>query len=71
MPLMSRPAQAAFGYQTATSVARLGGFLQYHRRVPKCLASHLGTVVIRVSPKARDRTEVLRATAYFNSAFEA
>lgn len=70
MPPTPRPAQAVFGYQTATYLVRRGGVWQYRRRVPKCLAAKLGTAEIRISTKARDRTEALRAAAQISAALE-
>lgn len=70
MPRIPRPAQGVFGYQTATYLVRRGGVWQYRRRVPKCLTAHLGTAEIRVSTKARDRTEALRAAAHISAALE-
>jgi len=70
MPQNTRLAQVQFGYQTATYLVRRGGVWQYRRRVPKCLAAHLCTTEIRVSTKARDRTEALRAAAQISAALE-
>ena len=70
MPRTPRPAQAVFGYQTATYLVRRGGVWQHRRRVPKCLAAQLGTAEIRISTKARDRTEALRAAAQISAALE-
>lgn len=67
----SRPAETAFGYQTATYLVRRGGVWQYRRRIPKQLVAHLGSTQIRVSTKTRDRTEAMRAAAQMSAALEA
>lgn len=71
MQPFSRLADTEFGYQTATYLVRRGGVWQYRRRVPKRLVAHLGTAEIRVSTKARDRTEAMRAAVQISAALEA
>jgi integrase len=67
----ARPSKASFGYQTATYLVRRGNIWQYRRRVPKLLVEHLATTEIRVSTKARDRTDAMRAAVQISAALEA
>ncbi len=60
-----------FGYENGTYLVRRGGVWQYRRRVPTRLAGRLGKTEIRISTRARDRTEALRAAAVINAALEA
>jgi hypothetical protein len=66
-----RPSKPTFGYQTATYLVRRGGVWQYCRRVPKHLTERLDATEIRISTKARDRTDALRAAASISAALEA
>ncbi len=63
--------KGTFGYQTATYLVRRGNVWQYRRRVPTHLVERLATTEVRVSTKARDRTEAMRAAASISAALEA
>ena len=71
MHAYQRSSKPSFGYQTATYLVRRGGVWQYRRRIPKHLVEHIAATEIRVSTKARDRAEALRAAASISAALEA
>jgi integrase len=71
MHASQRSFKPSFGYQTATYLVRRGGVWQYRRRVPTHLVERLATTEVRVSTKARDRTEAMRAAASISAALEA
>jgi hypothetical protein len=70
MHAYQRSSKPSFGYQNATYLVRRGGVWQYRRRVPTHLVERLATTEVRVSTKARDRTEAMRAAASISAALE-